>query len=94
MTPDELKELMTTLDHSWNNPGGDTFTARHAENTAVYWPRQPEPTRGMHDHRAESEAIFKSFENHIDTSAHTRSSSPRATGPARSPAGPAPRSAS
>ena len=66
MTPDELKELMTTLDDSWNNQDWETFTARHAENTAVYWPGQPEPTRGVQDHRAESEAFFKAFENHID----------------------------
>jgi len=23
---------------------------RHAENVAVYWPGQPEPTRGLHEH--------------------------------------------
>lgn len=66
MTPDELKELMTTLDDAWNNQDWDTFTARHAENTAVYWPGQPEPTRGVHDHRSESEAFFKTFDNHLD----------------------------
>ena len=66
MTPDELKELMTTLDDSWNNQDWDTFTARHAENTTVYWPGQPEPTRGVHDHRTESEAFFKAFENQLD----------------------------
>jgi hypothetical protein len=32
----------------------------------VYWPGQPEPTRGARNHREESIAFFKSFDNHLD----------------------------
>jgi hypothetical protein len=32
----------------------------------VYWPGQPDPTRGRDAHQAESEAFFKSIENHLD----------------------------
>lgn len=66
MGGNELKELMTTLDDAWNNQDWDTFTARHAEHTSVYWPGQPDPTRGVHNHRAESEAFFKTFDNRLD----------------------------
>lgn len=60
------KELMQTLDDAWNNQDWDTFEARHAEKTVVHWPGQPDPTRGMHDHRAESIAFFQMFDNHLD----------------------------
>lgn len=60
------KELMQTLDDAWNNQDWDTFVARHAEDTAVYWPGQPEPTRGVQNHRQESIEFFKTFENHLD----------------------------
>jgi ketosteroid isomerase-like protein len=63
---DEHKELMQTLDDAWNNQDWDTFEARHAKNTAVYWPGQPEPTRGVENHRQESIEFCKTFENHLD----------------------------
>jgi ketosteroid isomerase-like protein len=66
MGAQENKELMQTLDDAWNNQDWDTFMARHAEDTAVYWPGQPEPTRGVRNHREESIAFFKTFENRLD----------------------------
>ena len=39
---------------------------RHAGNVAVYWPGQPEPTRGRHAHHLESVEFFKAVENHIE----------------------------
>jgi hypothetical protein len=38
--------LMKTLDDAWNSQDWDTFEERHADNVAVYWPGQPEPTKG------------------------------------------------
>ncbi len=60
------KELMQTLDDAWNSQDWDTFAARHAENTAVFWPGQAEPTRGVRNHRDESIAFFKMFANRLD----------------------------
>jgi len=37
--------LMKTLDDAWNPRDWETFMKRHAENVALYWPGQPEPTR-------------------------------------------------
>ena len=46
--------------------GWDTFEERHADNVAVFWPGQPEPTRGVHNHREESIQFFKAFpDNHL-----------------------------
>ena len=39
-------ELMKTLDDAWNAQDWEVFRKRHAEVTAVYWPGQPDPTRG------------------------------------------------
>jgi predicted ester cyclase len=61
-----LKELMQTLDDAWNSQDWETFEARHAAGTAVYWPGQPEPTRGVKNHRDESVAFFRTFANHLD----------------------------
>jgi predicted ester cyclase len=61
MNVDELKTLMTTLDDSWNSQDWDTFNKRHAENVAVYWPGQPDPTRGLSAHQDEAEQFFKTF---------------------------------
>lgn len=59
-------QLMQTLDDAWNSQDWDTFEERHAENVAVFWPGQPEPTRGVHNHRAESIEFFKTFpDNHV-----------------------------
>jgi len=66
-TPVDNQRLMKTLDDAWNSQDWDTFNSRHAENVAVYWPGQPVPTTGRHDHKAESIEFFKTFpDNHID----------------------------
>jgi ketosteroid isomerase-like protein len=60
------KELMITLDNAWNSQDWDTFNERHADNVAVFWPGQPDPTRGVHNHRQESIEFFKMFpDNHL-----------------------------
>jgi ketosteroid isomerase-like protein len=64
---EENMRLMKTLDDAWNAQDWDTFDSRHAENVAVYWPGQPEPTRGGPAHRAEAIEFFKTYpDNHID----------------------------
>lgn len=62
--------LMQTLDDAWNaGPGSslwETFRKRHHENVAVYWPGQPEPTRGRHSHDLEAVEFFETFpDNHL-----------------------------
>jgi ketosteroid isomerase-like protein len=60
------KELMMTLDNAWNSQDWDIFNERHADNVAVFWPGQPDPTRGVHNHRQESIEFFKMFtDNHL-----------------------------
>jgi ketosteroid isomerase-like protein len=60
------KELMRTLDDAWNSQDWDTFEKRHAENVAIFWPGQPNPTRGVYNHKAESIEFFKAFpDNHL-----------------------------
>lgn len=66
MSSEDNKQLMQTLDDAWNAQDWATFEARHATDTAVYWPGQPDPTRGVENHRKESEAFFKIFENKLD----------------------------
>jgi hypothetical protein len=58
-------DLMQTLDDAWNNQDWETFKKRHAENVAVYWPGQPEPTRGRENHYKESVEFFKNFDNKL-----------------------------
>jgi SnoaL-like polyketide cyclase len=59
-------ELMKTLDDAWNSQDWKTFEERHADNVAVFWPGQPEPTRRVHRHREESIQFFKAFpDNHL-----------------------------
>ena len=42
------------------------FKKRHTENVAVYWPGQPEPTRGRHNYDLEAVEFFKTFpDNHL-----------------------------
>ncbi len=65
MNPDELKELMKTLDDSWNSQNWDVFKKRHAEDVAVYWPGQQEPTKGREAHYKESVEFFKIFDNKL-----------------------------
>jgi SnoaL-like polyketide cyclase len=60
------KELMKTLDNAWNFQDWETFSERHADNVAVFWPGQADPTRGVQNHREESIDFFKMFpENHL-----------------------------
>ncbi len=59
-------ELMRTLDDAWNGQDWNIFRKRHPENTAVYWPGQPEPTKGRGSHEAEAKEFFKTFpDNHL-----------------------------
>jgi len=61
----ENLKLMMTLDDAWNNQDWETFKKRHAANVAVYWPGQPEPTRGREAHYKESVEFFKTFDNKL-----------------------------
>ena len=66
MNSEENMQLMKTLDDAWNSQDWDTFEERHADNVAVYWPGQLEPTKGLHNHREESIEFFKIFpDNHL-----------------------------
>ncbi len=66
MRTDELLDLMQTLDDAWNAQDWAVFRQRHSEDTVVYWPGQPDPTRGRHDHEAEAKEFFKTFpDNHL-----------------------------
>ncbi len=66
MGVEENLRLMQTLDNAWNAKDWETFMKRHSETVAVYWPGQPEPTRGRHAHHNESVEFFKAFDNHLD----------------------------
>ena len=60
-------ELMQTLDDAWNAQDVEVFRARHKPDVIVRWPGQPEPTRGIEDHTAESIAFWKTFpDQHLD----------------------------
>jgi predicted ester cyclase len=60
------KELMKTLDNAWNSQDWETFSERHADNVAVFWPGQADPTRRVQNHREESIDFFKMFpDNHL-----------------------------
>ena len=61
---------MQTLDDAWNNQDWETFKKRHAEKVAVYWPGQPEPTRGREAHFKESVEFFKIFDNKLANRPH------------------------
>ncbi len=60
---------MKTLDEAWNagpsSPLWETFRKRHREDVTVYWPNQPEPTRGRHNHDVEAVEFFKNFDNRL-----------------------------
>lgn len=59
-------ELMRTLDDAWNGQDWAVFRSRHAEDTQVFWPGQPEPTKGRDNHEAEAKEFFKTFpDNHL-----------------------------
>ena len=66
MTAEDNLQRMKTLDDSWNAQDWAAFRKRHSADTAVFWPGQPEPTRGRDAHQAESEAFFRSIENHLE----------------------------
>jgi hypothetical protein len=60
-------ELMQTLDDAWNAQDQEVFRARHKPDVIVRWPGQPEPTRGIEDHLAESIAFWRTFpDQHLD----------------------------
>ena len=61
MSVEENMRLMQTLDDAWNAQDWETFEKRHKENTAVYWPGQPDPTKGRQAHRDECVEFFKTF---------------------------------
>ena len=66
MSAEENLQRMKTLDDAWNAQNWEVFRKRHSTETKVYWPGQPDPTRGRDAHQAESEAFFRSIENHLD----------------------------
>lgn len=67
MTVEENLQLMITLDDAWNSQDWDTFKKLHSEDTAVYWPGQPEPTKGRKAHYEEAIEFFKTFpDNHVE----------------------------
>jgi hypothetical protein len=61
----ENLQLMKTLDDAWNSQDWETFKKRHAENTVVYWPTLPEPTRGRGAHHRDAMEFFKTFDNRL-----------------------------
>jgi SnoaL-like polyketide cyclase len=65
----ENLQLMKTLDDAWNaGPNSslwETFKKRHREDVAVYWPAQPDPTRGRRNHDVEATEFFKTFDNRL-----------------------------
>ena len=65
----ENLELMKTLDDAWNagpnSPLWETFKKRHREDVKVYWPAQPLPTVGRHNHDVEATEFFKTFDNKL-----------------------------
>jgi len=63
---EENLQRMKTLDDAWNAQNWEVFRKRHSADTKVYWPGQPDLTRGRDAHHAESEAFFQSIENHLD----------------------------
>jgi ketosteroid isomerase-like protein len=65
-TAQENLQRMKTLDDAWNSQNWEVFRKRHAADTKVYWPGQPDPTTGRDAHHHESEAFFKSIENHLE----------------------------
>ena len=69
MSVEENLKLMKTLDDAWNagpdSPQWETFRKRHREDVRVYWPNQPEPTKGRRNHDLESVEFFKHFNNSL-----------------------------
>ena len=65
VSAEENLKFMKTLDDAWNTQDWETFKKRHAQNVAVYWPGQPEPTRGREAHFKEAVEFFKTFQNSL-----------------------------
>ena len=66
------KMLMKTLDNAWNSQDWKVFRERHTEDVAVYWPGQPEPTKGGDPHQKEAEEFFRTFpDNHVENDPYT-----------------------
>jgi hypothetical protein len=66
MSVNDNLRMMKTLDDAWNAREWETFKKRPAENVAVFWPGQPEPTRRRTAHHMEAVEFFKAFDNHLD----------------------------
>ena len=62
MSVEENMRLMKTLDDAWNSQDWDTFNERYNEDVYVYWPGQPEPTKGGHAHHLETVEFLKHFQ--------------------------------
>jgi SnoaL-like polyketide cyclase len=86
MSAEENLRRMKTLDDAWNAQNWEVFRKRHSADTKVYWPGQPDPTVGRDAHHRESEAFFKSIENHLENNPYRVMLDP-AIGPAQSPNG-------
>ncbi len=80
MSEEDL-QLLITLDDPGNAEEGDTFSHLQAENTVAYWPGQPFPARGRHDHRAE--AKFAQEDAKVEGLMNPRATSVRNHCPAR-----------
>ncbi|WP_211878468.1 ester cyclase [Pseudarthrobacter albicanus] len=61
MGAEEDMQLMQTFDDAWNAEDWDTFASRHKEDTVLSWLGGQPPTHGVAAHRAESEAMFRTF---------------------------------
>ena len=66
MNSDGNLERMKTLDDAWNAQNWDVFRQRHSVDTAVYWPGQPEPTRGRMPTRQNPRRSSSLLENHLE----------------------------
>ena len=53
MSAEENLQRMKTLDDAWNAHNWEVFRKRHAADTKVYWPGQPDPTVGRDAHHKE-----------------------------------------
>ena len=61
-TEERNMELMQTLDDARNAQDRQVFVARHKPDVVVYWPGQPEPTRGIEDHGTPKRSPFPALD--------------------------------
>ena len=66
MSAEENLQRMKTLDDSWNAQNWEVFRKRHSADTRCTGPDSRIRPRGRDAHQAESEAFFKSIENHLE----------------------------